>query len=113
MVAEPALTAVTRPAGETTATDALLVVQVMVPPGSSAPVLLRGTALSWYVSPMVSEKVFGLMVIDATASDGAVPPSPQEVMPATATAAELRTTRLRSVRTPRAERWVMTCGMIR
>jgi hypothetical protein len=82
-VAEPAFRAKTNPEVETLATAASLVVQATARPDSSAPAALRTTAVNCWVSPTVRERVFGMMVTEATGSGGAFDPPlpPQDVMP--------------------------------
>src|SRR5438094_134966 len=67
IVAEPGVTAVTRPLPFTVATDVLLLDQETARPESAAPFASCGVAASWTVSPVWTVAVAGVTSTEATA----------------------------------------------
>ena len=67
IVAEPGVTAVTRPLPFTVATDVLLLDQETARPESAAPFASYGVAASWTVSPVWTVAVAGVTSTEATA----------------------------------------------
>src|SRR5207245_1360139 len=72
IVAEPGVTAVTRPLPFTVATDVLLLDQETARPESAAPFAACGVAVSWTVSPAWTVAVAGVTSTDATAAGGPI-----------------------------------------
>src|SRR5438876_9292360 len=66
IVAEPGVTAVTRPLPFTVATDVLLLDQETARPESAAPFASCGVAASWTVSPVWTVAVAGVTSTEAT-----------------------------------------------